>query len=231
MKVGELNKAISSINKIKRDSISPLMKNIAYRPTFNIDCYREAVLHRFVDLMKGAATSLENAQYISALISARAAQETFSVLAYINFKLERFESDKDLAALLDITKRLSIGWKGDAEFPEMINVLTCVDFVNKKLDPNFRRLYDILSESAHPNYSGVLGSYSLANHDTLEVKVGLNKDAEEGLYENVTSTILICSILFTNIQGSYESLLNKTLDICIELHEKGMLSDIFHPKT
>ena len=231
MKVGELNKAISSISEVKRDSISPLMKNIAYRPTFNIDCYREAVLHRFVDIMEGAATSLGNAQYTPALVNARAAQETVSVLAYINFKLERFESDKDLEALLDITKRLSIGWKGDAEFPEMINVLTCVDFVNKKLDPNFRRLYDILSESAHPNYSGVLGSYSIANHDTLEVKVGLNKDAKEGLYENVTSTILICSILFENIQDRYESLLNQALDICIELHEQGKLSGIFHSKT
>lgn len=231
MKLSEANKAISSINRIKRDSISPLMKNIAYRPTFNIDCYREAVLHRFVDLMEGAATSLENTQFIPALVSARAAQETFSVLAYINFKLEKFESDKDLRALLDITKRLSIGWKGDAEFPEMINVLTCVDFVNKKLDPSFRRLYDSLSESAHPNYSGVLGSYSLANHDTLEVKVGLNEGAAERLCENVTSTILICSILFENIQSSYENLMNKALDNCIELHEQGKLSDIFYPKT
>ncbi len=56
--------------------------------------------------------------------------------------------------------RLSIGWKGDDEFPDMINVLTCIDQVAKRLDPDFRALYDSLSETSHPNYQGVLGAYS-----------------------------------------------------------------------
>ncbi|MCJ8312561.1 MAG: hypothetical protein MJK11_06290 [Pseudomonadales bacterium] len=135
---------------------------------------------------------VESKNYIPAVVCARAAQETFAVIAYLSFKFEEFESTKDLSSLLKTMRRLSIGWRGDAEFPEMVNILTCIDHVSKKLDPEFRRHYDLLSESSHPNYSGVLGAYSKPNHINLDVDIGLNKKVCEGLSDRVETTIGIC---------------------------------------
>jgi len=228
MDLDKLKINFESIGQLKRSSIRPLVNNMAYRPTFNIDVYREAVLHRFLDLAYSSIHLLENNFHIPAVITARAAQETLSVLAYLNIKLKKFSEDKDLEHLLDCSKRLSIGWKGGKEFPEMINVLTCIDSVDKKFNIGFRKHYDLLSESAHPNFSGVLGVYSKSNHETLEVKVGLKSDSVKGLVALTDSTLNICALIFSNLQNEYEELMNAALNVCFELHENGNLSKNFY---
>lgn len=223
-------KVVELIKVIKRDKVAPLKVHLAFRPIFNIDCYREAVLHRFIDLCEGALTLLKSGNHVAAVVSARAAQESFAVIAYLSFKLEAFEKDHDLAELLNTMHRLSIGWKGDEEFPEMINVLTCIDKVSKTLDPEFRNIYNILSESAHPNYQGVLGAYSTPNHDTKEVVMGISPKSDERLSNLVVTTIQVCALLFEHIQEEFETRMNIALDICIDLHEQGKLSEVFYAK-
>lgn len=226
--IDNTEEVINRIKALKRKSVAPLLKNLAYRPTFNIDYYREALLHRFIDLCEGAIMLTRSRNCVSAIVCARSAQETFAVIAYLSCKLETLSSEKDLRSLLDTMHRLSIGWKGDEEFPEMINVLTCIDKVSKKLDPEFRKHYDMLSESAHPNYQGVLGTYSQPDHETLEVAIGMSSKSEDRLQSLVLTTIQICSLLFEHVQSEFEDLMNKALDMCVELHEKGELSDIFY---
>ncbi|NVC94846.1 hypothetical protein FC650_14585 [Vibrio natriegens] len=223
-------KVVELIKAIKREKVAPLKLHLAYRPTFNIDCYREAVLHRFIELCEGALLLSKSGNNIAAVVTARAAQESFSVIAYLTFKLEVLEKDKDLGKLLNTMHRLSLGWKGDNEFPDMINVLTCIDKVSKKLDPDFRRLYDTLSENAHPNYQGVLGAYSTPNHDTQEVVMGMSRKSGERLSNLVVTTIQVCVLLFVHIQEEFEARMNCALDICIDLHEQGKLSQIFYAK-
>jgi len=116
-------KVLDEIKVIKRDKVVPLMKHLAYRPTFNIDYYREALIHRFIDLCEGAIVLARDRNFVSAVVCARSAQETFAVIAYLSFKLETLSSDEDLRSLLDTMYRLSVGWKGDDEFPEMVNIL------------------------------------------------------------------------------------------------------------
>jgi len=224
----ETEEILNRVKVIKRDKIVPLLKHLAYRPTFNIDYYREALLHRFVDLCEGALTLSKNSNNVAAIVCARSAQETFAVIAYLSFKLETLEKTKDLRSLLDTMHRLSIGWRGDHEFPEMINVLTCIDQVSKRLDSGFREHYDMLSESAHPNYQGVLGAYSSPNHETKEVCIGVVHKSDERLGTLVKKTIQICVHLFEHIQSEFEGHMNNALDICVELHEQGKLSDIFY---
>lgn len=231
MNLEEIRNRLTDMKNIKRSQVKPLMRNLSYRPTFNIDFYRESLLHRFVELLEGAITLIEKKNFLSAVVCARAAQETFSVIAYVSFKLKELENTKDLSSLLDTMHRLSFGWRNDEKFPEMINVLTCIDHVSKKLDSRFRRQYDRLSESAHPNCSGVLGAYSIPNHESLVVDIGLTPKASDRLASLVEATIGLCVILFQQIQLEFEERMNNTLEICIELHEEGRLNDIFYKKT
>jgi hypothetical protein len=48
-------------------------------------------------------------------------------------------------------------WAHSEEF-EALNVLTIIDQLTKKM-PKLRAMYDLLSEYAHPNYSGMMGVY------------------------------------------------------------------------
>ena len=43
-------KRLSFWKKNRRDKIAPLLKNIAYKPTFHADTYREAAFRRFIEL-------------------------------------------------------------------------------------------------------------------------------------------------------------------------------------
>ncbi len=84
-------KVIELVKSIKREKVTPLRVDLAYRPTFNIDCYREAVLHRFIELCESSVLLSKSGNYVAAVVSARAAQESFAVIAYLSFKLETFE--------------------------------------------------------------------------------------------------------------------------------------------
>lgn len=208
-----------------RASVSPISKNIAYKPTFDADYYREAVLYRFVELAESAYHLYKTDLLVGAVVSARAAQETVAVAWFINSKLEHLVKTKDLSHFSEIMRRLIVGWSNDEEFPEKVNVFKCIDSVDKAMEGKFRRHYDMLSEYAHPNYSGTLGAFGNPNHETLEVSFGNYPRSRKTLENHIESTLIICVSLLNSIQEKYESVINLALDVCHELHEKGLLKD------
>jgi hypothetical protein len=80
-------KGLSIWKKNRRDRVTPLLKNIAYKPTFHADTYREAVFRKFIELTESAYVLYNENQLIGAIVTTRAAQETLSVLWYLNTKL------------------------------------------------------------------------------------------------------------------------------------------------
>ncbi|TLM73198.1 hypothetical protein ACONUD_02320 [Microbulbifer harenosus] len=208
-----------------RTTVQPLTKNIAYKPTFDADYYREAVLYRFIELAKSACQLYKSNLLIGSLVSVRAAQETIAVAWFINYKLDQFSKNKDLKHFSETVRRLILGWSNDAEFPEKINVFKCIDSVDKVLEGKFRRHYEMLSEYAHPNYSGTFGAYGSTNIDTLEVTFGSYPRSEKTLKRHIKSTLTICVSLLEMIQEKSENSFNSALDVCHELHEQGKLMD------
>lgn len=211
--------------KHRRTKIAPLSKNIAYKPTFDADHCREAAIYRFIELIESTDCLYKSNHLVGAIVTARAAQETLAVVWFINDKLESLVKTKDLGHFTETIKRLILGWTNDEKFPDKINVLKCIDTVDKKMDGKFRRHYEMLSEYAHPNYSGTFGAYAQPNHETLEVHLGEYPRSKETLLSHIKSTIIICLELLTYIQENYEEMLNEALDVCHELHEAGKLKD------
>lgn len=60
-----------------------------------------------------------------------------------------------------------------AEHPDLVvvarNVLGMIDRISAKHIPDFRQMYDLLSEVAHPNYMGMMEQYMLM-HDELNIE-------------------------------------------------------------
>jgi len=211
--------------KSLRTSVKPLSKNIAYKPTFDADYYRESVLYRFVELAESAYQLYKSELLVGAVVSARAAQETLAVAWFINSKLEHLTKTRDLAHFNKNVRRLILGWSNDQEFPEKINVFKCIDSVDKSLEGKFRRHYEMLCEYAHPNYSGTFGAYGEPNQETLEVTFGQYPRSEEVLKSHIESTLTNCIFLLDSMQEKYETVINSALDVCIDLHERGLLRE------
>ena len=224
--IKEAMQGLSVWKKNSRNKIAPLVKNIAYKPTFHADTYREAAFRRFIELTESAYFLFNNNQMVGAIVVARAAQETLAILWYLNTKLEHLSKTKDLKHFTETLRRLTIAWTNDDEFPEKINILTMIDAVDKKLEGAFRRHYEMLSEYAHPNYSGTFGAYAIPDKENLEVSYSWNYPrSKKTLTTHLESTLIICIELLEAIQEKYETVINDALDVCLELHEKGELVD------
>lgn len=209
----------------RRSVVVRLSKNIAYKPTFEADYFREAALYRFIELTESSYSLYKSNLLVGSIVAARAAQETVAVLWFINSKLEHLSKTKDIAHFTNTIKRLTLGWSNTDDLPEKINVFTCIDSVDKHLDGKFRRHYEMLSEYAHPNYSGTFGAYGDPNHETCEVHLGNYPRAKENLLALIELTTCICVGLLDSIQENYEVVINEALHACHTLHESGKLKE------
>lgn len=209
----------------RRSVVSPLSKNIAYKPTFEADYFREAAFYRFIELIESSYSLYKSDLLVGSVVTARAAQETLAVIWFINSKLEHLSKTKDLTHFTETMNRLILDWSNDEEFPEKINILKCIDSVDKSLEGKFRQHYNTLSEYAHPNYSGTFGAYGKPNHETLEVAFKDYPRSRKRLITLIGSTICICVGLLDSVQEKYEVVINSALDVCHELHDAGVFNE------
>lgn len=229
--ISKLEDDIKKWKSIRRKVVRPLEKNIAYRPMFNVDFFREALLYRFIELAETTIILFRANHLVSAIISARSVQETLAMMWFVNDKLKSLSITEDLSTFLKKMDRLSFGWSGDDQFPEKINILTCIDSVDKIMEGSFRKNYDFLSEFAHPNYSGVIGAYTKPNHQTLDVDLSCYPRSMVRKKEIIVSTLSGSLLLLVPITETYETLIDKGLDVCISIHKQGELENIFYKKT
>tara|TARA_R110001606_G_scaffold399285_2_gene583674 strand:+ start:3371 stop:4069 length:699 start_codon:yes stop_codon:yes gene_type:complete len=209
----------------RRTIVKPLSKNLAYKPTFEADYLREAAMYRFIELAESSYTLYKAGLLIGAVITARSAYETLAVMWYLNSKLTHLVKTKDLKHFSERMRSLILGWSKDEVFPEKTNVLTCIKSVDKELEGQFSRHYDMLSEYAHPNYSGTFGAYAEPNHETLDVAFGRYPRSEKILNSHIENTIIISVSMLESIQEGYEGVINQALDVCVDLHQKGKLKE------
>ncbi len=112
------------------------------------------------DLGEQAFTLYDNQQILGARILLRSAIETLALLIYLNQKINSvideslsfFEFDK-------ITMQLLMGSKNSATDIVAVNILTVLEKAEKEY-PGLLEMHRRLSESAHPNFDGVVYGYS-----------------------------------------------------------------------
>lgn len=105
---------------------------------------------------------------LGARILLRSAIETLALLIYLNQKtgavvsgsLSFFEFD-------EITSKLLLGSKNGATTVAAVNILTALERAEKSY-PGLLEMHKDLSESAHPNFDGVLLGYSSSDSEEHE---------------------------------------------------------------
>jgi hypothetical protein len=132
---------------------------------------RELLIHRVASLATATIDLFEGNQIIPAVVLTRAVIETVAIIYCLHERLQQFLNDKDDSGLDAFLMSCLLGFRNEPGFPKSINVLTFIDHVTKTI-PEFRQSYDILSEYAHPNYSGLLGSFGITDKKEFELKLG-----------------------------------------------------------
>lgn len=173
---------------------------------FKALCLRELLLHRVAELAATAVTLFEARKSVAAAVLTRSIVETVAVVYDLDRALTRFNEDKDSKTFDSFLTQALLGSKRPDSLYQAKNVLTLIGHVDKVV-PGFRKSYDILSEIAHPNHSGMLGSFGQFDERTLALNLGTR---ERSLAFDSGTTALSGSL------SMFHSLYNDMIPMLIE---------------
>jgi hypothetical protein len=131
---------------------------------------REAVSWRLHDLITQSYALHQQGHGLGARILLRSGFETLAILIYLNMLLRQvLEGELNFHDFGEKTSVLLLGSRdGSTEHPSL-NIVTILQKCNRSY-PGIEKLYGALSESAHPNYEGMVVGYSKINHEEYETR-------------------------------------------------------------
>ena len=132
---------------------------------------REVIIHRVSELSESACYLFEAKKHVSAFIIIRSLMETVAILYWLNDRIKKVNKTKHIGNIDHFFMRLFFGCRDDEKLPDPYNVLKAIDKINENFN-GFRKMYDDLSEFAHPNWAGLAGSYSELDKKNFKVSFG-----------------------------------------------------------
>lgn len=139
-----------------------------WKALFRVWMLREALLWRLHDLLTQSYALYQQGHGLGARILLRSAFESLAILIYLNQLMQRVLDEKlNFHDFCDKTSILLLGSRDGSTELVAVNILTVLQQCDKRY-AGIAKLYAILSESAHPNYEGMVAGYSRIDHDEYE---------------------------------------------------------------
>ena len=164
-----------------------------WKAPFRVWELREAVFWRLHDLMTQSHALHQQGHGLGARILLRSGFELLAILIYLNQLMQQVLDGKlSFHAFGKRTSVLLLGSRDGSTGYQSINILTILQKCDKRY-PGIEKLYATLSESAHPNYEGMVVGYSKIDHDEYETHLSnrwmeLHGDRHLGSMELCMST-------------------------------------------
>jgi hypothetical protein len=139
-----------------------------WKAPFRAWMLREAVFWRLHDLMTQSYTLHQQGHGLGARILLRSGFESLATLIYLNQLMQQvLDGNLSFHAFGERTSVLLLGSRDGSTEHQSINIMTILRKCDTRY-PGIEKLYAILSESAHPNYKGMVAGYSTIDHDEYE---------------------------------------------------------------
>ena len=132
---------------------------------------REALSHRMSDISDVALDLYDADRRVAAFIQTRAAVETVAMLFWLEKKCRNFLTNWDIDAFDEFLMKAIMGSRDGSTTVTSLQILDAVDNLSKEYR-GFRKMYDSLCEYTHPNWSGVLGAYSVIDPENWKNRFG-----------------------------------------------------------
>jgi hypothetical protein len=176
---------LDELRKSLPDHIEDNRKQDGISIFFKAEVAKVSLTSRLLDLVTGTILLAEREHYVPAIVLTRACLETAAALYNLNTKLLNFMESGDESSFEESIDKIAVGTRDEKTPIDAVNILTIIDKLDKDF-PNMRKIYDQLSEYAHPNWAGALGSYLKIENNKLGFKVDsigeiLEKDLSPGL--------------------------------------------------
>ena len=168
--------------------------------------FREVLIHRVSDLADVAVELFASERLVPAFVMTRAVVETTAMMYWLHEKASEFLQKKDENAFDEFLMKGMLGSKDGTTTQVSYNVLTAIDRLNKEFG-GIRGMYDKLCEFTHPNWSGVMGSYSVADPEKFILHLG--KHHRKPPLAFGLGPLIACLSIFTDYYNSSASILEE----------------------
>lgn len=135
---------------------------------------RELLIHRVASLATPAVELFEQQRDVPAILLTRGVVETVAVLFALHSALKSFLANHDLPAFDQFLMHSLMGSRLPDSSHQAKNILTLIQHVEKEI-PGFESSYNSLSEYAHPNWAGLLGTFGEIDREAFELRLGRNQ--------------------------------------------------------
>ena len=185
---------------------------------FKVLSLREPLLCRIVDLVEASLHLCKTDKGMGAAILARAVLEATAVLFALAEMVESTVKVKgeDVGQLEQRLNAMLVGSKNQKTPVEATNILTHI----RKMDKTFKGIlehYDLLSELAHPNFSGVLNSYARLGSVKFELIMG-PRDRLKSIIGQVVIPTLCCCLIAS---GRFSDRISAVLSAFCSMHQRA----------
>lgn len=138
---------------------------------FKVASFREVLLHRSSDLADMAIELHERSELIPAFVLTRGVAETAAMMYWLHKRTGEFLISRDSDEYDQFLMKGMLGSRDGTTRHESHNVLTALDHLDGKFQ-GFRSAYNALCEFTHPNWSGVMGAYSMLDTEAHTLRLG-----------------------------------------------------------
>jgi len=154
--------------------VDPAMFTLRSKLPFKAISVRELLIHRVSALADAAILLFERHNYLGGVVVTRSILETVAIAFALERALNRFVRVKDAAALDQYLMRLLLPSGAPDAKHQAMDITGLIDSVDKKV-PGFRQTYNDFSECAHPNWSGVFGTFGTIDEGAGLVHLGVSE--------------------------------------------------------
>ena len=193
--LASVNQCVGRLIDRRRTTIVVVDRYLDSKLAWKVGTFVEVILYRIVALCQSLALNWNVQNMLGCNLSARALMETSALLLDFEQELSAAITEENLGAVDKLVNNRHFAtrekaWLESNPDTQAINVLTLIDKLNKRLLKNTRRIYDILSESCHPNYLGHHAMYA-----TLDTRTGTTTFSEAKDLEGRRHGIFGCMYL------------------------------------
>ena len=148
-----------------------------WKSPFEAWVLREVTSWRLHDLLTQCHLLYQQSHILGFRVLLRSSIETLAILIYLNQSMEKvIRGEIPFDDFDENVKKLILGSKDGSTKYEALNIVGILGKCDKYYS-GINTIYADLSESAHPNYKGLVGKYSKIDHDRMET-VFLNRWSE-----------------------------------------------------
>ncbi len=172
---------------------------------FFTTCLRECLLFRITELGESACRTIKAGELVSGAVLVRALLEAVALIVLLDQRVRETIESGDIQTLDDLVSRSLVGCRNKAIPLEAINVRTILGHATKKYE-GLSKVYDELSEIAHPHWGGLLGAYGTLNVDERLYELSMGKTPLPMLLIALNSALQVVHDIYNGMVPSLHNL-------------------------